>query len=409
MYSVLSEGLKYRLLKELREFWAKDPKYRDSLVPNIQGKYSFEERPQQAIILKSASGSPVIFSADHFQGTVLSYCHLVKVYNKPGTSLEWVREDSRAIRKNQGEFPSLPGLYYLEVRTEDVDYMGEVGPHLVFYVDPLLDVVDERASRIDPRTYELTQGGYHPGSLRLYEMPGNTPLYEGVQFSADPTTGQIQLTEPLPPKTYLSVDYSYAGVSTGPFLVPENGSDNNAIPGVVLAFGRRAQEGDVMVVVVSEKREEAAREYGGRWDMSMDFDIVARDVHAQGEIADRTVMYLWTELRDRLSYEGIEITQVSPGGESEEPYDENGDDYFYNATISLSLSTDWAIYIPLSRTVRRIIPNSLSVDKVVSGLSDEQLLEMRSPTSIRLTDNLGLVAVSDPWFRDRSKSFEVIR
>ena len=82
---------------------------------------------------------------------------------------------------------------------------------------------------------------------------------------------------------------------------------------MVLAFGRRAYDGDIMAVVVTERREDVAKEFGGRWEMSMDMDIMARDVYAQGEITDRTLMYLYTEARERLSTEGIEITSVSMG------------------------------------------------------------------------------------------------
>src|SRR3990167_11179286 len=207
MYAALSETIKYRLIKELRDFWALDPKYKDSLSPNIQGKYSFEERPQQAIILKSSSGSPIQFSADHFQGTVVSYCHLAKVYGQRGTSIEWVKEDALAIKKNSGDFPSAAGIYYIEVSEEDYTYRGVPGKYLVFYVDPLLQVLDDQPTQMDATTYQLSQNSFHPGSLRVFEMPGNIPLYEDVNYSADSDTGEIVLTAPLPSGISLSVDY----------------------------------------------------------------------------------------------------------------------------------------------------------------------------------------------------------
>ena len=54
-------------------------------------------------------------------------------------------------------------------------------------------------------------------------------------------------------------------------------------------------------------------EYGGRWDLTMDFDVVSRDVYAQQEIADQTIVYIWGVLRPYLSSEGLEITD-SLGG-----------------------------------------------------------------------------------------------
>ncbi len=78
MFANLSEAMKRRLLLELRRYWSYDPKYRNVLVDNIQGKYAFSERPQMGIVLKSSSANPMQLAADNFQGTVNSYCHLAK-------------------------------------------------------------------------------------------------------------------------------------------------------------------------------------------------------------------------------------------------------------------------------------------------------------------------------------------
>lgn len=409
MYAVLSEAIKYRLLLELKGYWANHPKYKDSLVPNIQGKYRFTERPQQAIVLKNTSANPLQFSADHYIGTVISYCGLFKYFGKNGTSIEWIQEDKRAIQRNLGIFPSAPGVYYIEVRKELYDFRGVEDLYLVFYVDSLLEKIDQRPTKTSPLIYTLSTGAFHPGSLRLYEMPGNIDMFEGVNYSADPETGIITLVRPLPPSCYLSVDYRYTGPSTGPFPVEENGSNSEAIPGVVLAFGRRAYEGDIMGVVVSERRQESSREYGGKWELSVDLDIIARDVNAQGEINDATLMFCHTELRDRLSYEGIEITAVSGGGESEDVYDETADDYTFMSSISLSISTDWAMFLPLGASVSRILPNTLEESQLMAGLTDDQLYEHGAPSGIHLAHSLGLVAIRDPFFLNRSKSFEMIR
>ena len=404
--------MKVRLIQELRNFWAQDPKYKDTLTPNIQGKFSFQERPQQGIVLKVGSQNPQKFSADNFLGVVVSYCHLTKAFGKPGTSIEWIEEDGLAIQRNGGVFPSPPGVYYIEVRKEIYTWKGVPGEYLVFFVDPLLSVIDERPAQdpLDPRTYTLSQGKFQPGSLNLYEMPGNLPLYEGVNYQADPETGVITLIEPLPKKTFLSADYYYPGQSSGPFPVQENGADNKAIPGVVLAFGRRGVEGDVMAVVIGERREGNSREYGGKFEVSVEMDIIARDVYSQNEIADRTLMYLNSELRDRLSFEGFEIDSVSFGGESEEVYDETGDDYFYNGSISLTLLTDWAIRVPFCSSISRVLPGSTVLeDQVNSALSDEQLIQTGFAGGLKYADKLGLQQVQDPWFKNRSNSYELIR
>lgn len=409
MFANLTESIKRRFILELREYWSTEPQYKDSLVPNIQGRYSFEERPQQAIIMKGASASPNSFSADHYMGTVVSYCHLAKVYGKNGTSIEWIKEDSVAIQNNMGNFPSLPGIYYIEFLEEEVVWRGEPRNKLVFYVDPLLDSIDERPMQLSPTEYEVGAGSFHKGSLRVYEMPGNIPLYEGENYTVEPSTGRIELFGALPPNTYLSVDYRYAAESSGPFLVEENGANNTAIPGVILAFGRRAYAGDIMSVIVTSKREDSSREFGGHWEMSLDFDIMARDVYAASEIADRTTMFLYATLRDQLAGEGVVITNVSHGGEAEETYDENGDDYFYTASISVDVMTDWFMHTPLPRYLSRILPNTVGSEKNLAGLTDEEIAESGSPTTLTLVQSLNLLAINDPWFRNRNKDFEIIR
>ena len=386
-------------------FWSYDPVYRTDLVPNIQGKYSFQERPCMAIIVKNSSANHFQLSADNFQGTVISYCHLAKVADKPGLSIEWVREDGRAIADNHGRFPSPRGIYYIEVKQETVTDQDQP----VFYVDPLLEVIDEAPQQITPFRYQLQHFPIHPGSIRVYELPGNIPLIEGINYSIDVATGELTLVNVLPGGVTLSVDYRYPGASTGPHLIKVNQTQVKAIPGVVLAFGRRVEAGDVMAVVVGDRREPVALEYGGRWEITLDLDIMARDVTAQSEIADKTVLYLHGIARNRLSTEGIEITQVSMGGESEETYDENADDYYYNASISISLQTDWSIYVPLTAFIQRVSPQTLAQIEETAGLTDDQLIEQGEPNNLHAVADLNLRACRDPFFMGRSKTYEVIR
>ena len=410
MFANLTEAVKRRFIQELRNFWSFDPRYRDTLVDNIQGKYAFDERPQMGIVIKGTSATPMQLSADNYQGTVISYCHLTRVFGKPGLSIEWVREDSLAIQKNGGVFPSKRGIYYIEVRREEFPVQGIPSMVAVFYVDPLLDVVDEQPIKITNFRYELRNGACHPGSLRVYLMPGNVPLTDGVDYAANPETGTIEMARSYGSNDFFSVDYRYAVASRGPFLVPPDGSNNEAIPGVVLAFGRRYEDGDVMAIVVGDQREDSALEYGGRWEINLDADVIARDPVAQSEISDKTIMFLFGNLRGNLSAEGIEITQVSMGGESEEMYDETGDDYYYMASISMTVLNDWSIHVPLDRGFTRLLPNTLFAQQAVDALSNEQIAEMRgSPTTVTLVENVNFLQPADPYFRDRTRDYELIR
>ena len=408
MYFRMTEQVKRRMIQALREFWSVQPQY-PGLVDHIQGKYSFRERPQYAIILKTSSANQVQLSADNFVGTVQSHVMLARVGDYPGLSIEWVREDQRALQRNQGSFPSAPGVYYIEVeKTTDPVPPYSKEDTFQFYVDPLLEVNDETLTKVDDLTYQ-TQNPVLAGSMRLYEMPGAIQLLEGTNYTLDAGNGTVSLTEPLPRNGSLSADYRYTAPSTGPHPLVQMQANNTAIPGAVLAFGRRVQAGDRMAVVVSPRRESTALEYGGRWDISLDFDVIARDVYAQQEIVDLTVMYLWGIARSRLSTEGIEISTVGMGGESEESYDENADDYYYNASVNVQLQADWSIHVPLAAVIRRALPQNDAQIRATAALTDEELAALgNAATTIRVLQNLGLRAVEDPFFGGLRGTYEGI-
>ena len=395
MYYQLTSALKRRMILELRKYWASHPKFSD-IVDNIQGKYSFKERPQHGIIVKTGSASKVNLAADNFQGTVWSHCTLTLIDNYAGTAIEWVREDPFAIKK-YGRFPTKAGIYYIEL-TEDDE----------FYVDPLLDVYRERLSRLSDTQFQLINKPLD-GTLRIYEMPSNQVLYSTTNYTYDSDTNIVTLSEPLPDQLSLSADYRYPIESRGPFKIKPNFANRTAIEGCILAFGRRCKKGDRMAVVVSPYREPVALEYGGRWELSIDFDIIARDVYAQQEISESTVMYLWAISRSYLVREGINVTDVSLGGESEEAYDQTGDDYYYMSNFSMSVETDWAVYVPLTAQIRRVIPEALTEDQRAKGMSDEELATETLETRLRVVEELGLRELSDPYFKGKGVNFETIK
>jgi len=409
MYNFLTEQIQRKFIEELRKYWSYHPRYKD-IVEHIQGKYSFRERPQFGIVLKNSAGNQAQLSADNFQGHVHSYIYQAHVENYPNLSLEWVRENAVDIQNNAGLFPTAPGVYYL-------DFCDELGnpTDQAFYIDPLLFVEDETVLKINDTQYQLQQGKFYAdprnpsqNTLKLYRMPGNIRLYEGTNYTADPATGEITLIDELAEDEFLSADYRCAGETTGPWKVFENRALTEPLPGVVLAFGRRITPGDRCAVVVQEKRTISALEYGGRWDLTLDVDVIARDPVAQREILDQTWLYLWATARPRLSTQGIEILSVSGGGETEEIYDENADDWFYNASLSVQLQTDWAIHVPLGIVIKGIeqgggapitpgtAPLTPPYIEQISGLTDEQIAQIQ--TNFRAIADLGLRATFDPWY-----------
>lgn len=406
MYYQLTAAVKRRLIDELREYWKHHPRYRDDLPNNIQGKFSFKERPQHGIIVKTGSGNRVDLSADNYIGMVESYALLTRVKNKPGTSIEWLREDSRAIQENGGRFPSPPGVYFIDIQS--VDQANGTGQ---FYVDPLLDVYHEPITMLSETQGQL-QHAPLSGTVRLFEMPSAFLFQEGINYTLDldengKPNGGFTLVQPLTGGRWLQADYRYPAESRGPFTFQELHADNKAIPGVVLAFGRRAEAKDQLAVMVHDIRRPAYLEYGGRWELTLDFDVLSRDVFAQQEILDQTVVYLWGILRSRLSHQGLEISDVSMGGESEEVYDENGDDYFYNASFSLTCQTDWSIHVPIDSWLRQVAPLTVAEARQIAALPDDQLAGQTG--NIQIIEALGLESIRDPFWSGRAGTFELVR
>lgn len=408
MYYFLTEQIQRIFIQELRQYWSYHPKYKDDLVDNIQGKYSFQERPQHGIVLLNSSGNQVQLAADNFQGTIESYVTLAHVEGFSGLSIEWVRENSIAVQNNQGVFPLQAGIYFIEL----CDQYGNPSDK-EFFIDPLLFVRDETPMQVTPTQFQLLNGKYLDGTLKLYQMPGNVELYEGINYTADPETGVINLIIPFTePEDFLSADYRYPSDTTGPWKIEENRALTEPLPGVVMAFGRRVTAGDRLAVVVTEKRSISALEYGGRWDFSMDVQVISRDPLSQREILDQSMLYLWSIARPRLSTQGIEISSVNAGGETEEVYDDNADDYFYNANFSIQVQTDWAIRVPVSIGLRRILPESPDLAKLAASLNGEELAQLQN--NFVLLEKLGL-RPQDPFLTGkegrvgRYRTFEMIR
>jgi hypothetical protein len=401
MYFRMTECLKRRIIMELRKFWQYHPRYPD-LVDHIQGKYSYKERPSYGIIVKTGPGNRVDLSADNYLGIIESYVYKVNVQNFPGVMVEWVREDSIAIQNNDGDFPSPPGIYYIAMDDNDDEK---------YYVDRLYDAVREVVT-MTSTTEGTMNHAFVDGTLRVYEMPAAYQLYEGGNYTVErdgsgKPTGNITLTQALTGGRWLQADYRWPGESSGPHTLYPGRADNTIIPGCVVAFGRRNGVGDRCAVVVQDIRRPAALEYGGKWDLTLDVDVLSRDVYAQQEISDNSVIYIWGILRPYMSTEGLEITDLSLGGESEEIYDENGDDYFYNSSFSMTISTDWSIHVPLGVMLRQNSPLSVAQARAAALMTDDEVALQQN--DIQNLAALGLDTMVDPYFKGRDENFELVR
>lgn len=400
MFYFMSNALNDRIIEELRKFWSYDPRFK-GLVDHIQGKYSFTERPQSGIIVKTGGANQMRLTWDHYMGVQYSYCGPAKVGNYPGFFLEWTRENSVAIQNNNGVFPSPPGVYFIEITSSDIN----TGVH-AFTVDPMLEIIDELVMMPDVDRGVLARP-FITGTLRVYESPSGFLLTEGVDYTSDPVTGEILFTRPIPTNSSYYADYRYQGTKVGPFEIFENRAHFAAIPGVILAFGRRISLGDQVAILISDRREPSSQEYHGKWELPVELELFARDVYDARYMTDQTAMYLMFTLRERLSWEGIEITETSVGGEMEDVYDDNADDYIFGSSISLTVQTDWSVQVPIPARVRQLSAISAGDRVSLPGMSDEEIVQVQS--TIGILDNMGLTSFEDPWFSNRNKSFEVIR
>ena len=398
MYYYLSQSIKRRLILELQDSFSRHVVY-DKIVPYIQNKFTFTERPQFAIVIKNSTANKVSLSADNFVGTVESYVMLAYIKH-PVYPLEWVREDLNTVRNNGNKMPTLPGVYYMEIMK-----VPENAQDPGFYcLDPLLTQTDEAVLQFLTGIEREAQLQNAPvqGTLRLWQNH-NYLLIEGTDYSVDYSSGAITFLTTFGKNALVTADYRYPAPSIGPVPFFWNQADFKTLPGIVLAFGKRAKVGDRVAIVVYNDRVAAANAYGGRFDLTLEMDVISQDSNQMEEIADLVTMFLWGEKRPILSIEGIEITNISMGGESEEPYDETGDLNYYQASLTVEIQADWEIHLPLALTISRVAPyggNSgpSGTAAVAAGISPVQ----------PLPENGGLFFQTVPIIAGRNNSFERI-
>ena len=345
----MTSAIKRRAILELKDSFSRHPIY-SKAVPFIQNKFAFTERPQMGIVVKGSSANKVALSGDNFMGNVQSYVMLAYV-GQPVYPIEWVREDLNVVRANEDRMPTAPGIYYIEILTAPTNPQTPG----TFVIDPLLTVTAEPLMRFQSGIEREAQLENVPtrGTVRLW-VNGRLLLAEGRDYTVNYKTGGITFLVRFAPNEEVVADYRYPAPSMGPFEYQWNTANFRALPGVVLAFGKRGKVGDKVAVKVAPDREDAALAYGGKFEVSLDLDVITQDTTATEEMADLSVMYLWGEKKSSLEFEGIEIVDISIGGEAEETYDETGDIYFYTASLSIQFRADWEIHVPMALTISKV-------------------------------------------------------
>lgn len=369
MMSWLTNASKRRVIEELRSILHEHPRYRSD-SKNVVNKFSFKERPQRGIVVSGTSADRVGLSASDYVGRLSSFVMLTQYKDCPGTTVEWVRENFPLLEqysKRRDVFPSPPGAYLIEVQSLPDQARGVPGkfvvtPHLTVHGEPLLILSDPSSAES-----QITRLPLYRGALRLW-LNGKRPLVQDVDYSVDWELGSIVFLKEIPAGSTVDADYRYVLPSRGPFDFFLNKYDVEAIPGTVIAFGDRAQDCDKMVVVVTDKRVDTAEIFGGKFEVHFDLTVFSRDPEDREKFSDFVVHSIMDKKR-AWGYEGLELLDVSPGGESEEIYNAEIDDYYYDSAVSMTLRVDWESYVPLPIQNFRIEQTS-QAEELSSGYVD---------------------------------------
>lgn len=93
------------------------------------------------------------------------------------------------------------------------------------------------------------------------------------------------------------------------------------------------------------------------------------------------------ERQNTLGFEGLELLDISPGGESEEVYNAEIDDYYYESAVTLSMRVDWETWVPLPIVINRIDLTS------ESKLSETGYLGSASYDLLKVATELGITGI----------------
>lgn len=254
----------------------------------------------------------------------------------------WVSPNSTVkLEYRYRNIPEPSGLHFIRITSENTLSKRLMG---VVRKATLVEEYDGETSFQLPHTDILQQ------SLRIH-LPHHYKLTEGSQYSVNYSTGLITILTPalLPSKRALYVSYRYDGGQEDGIAFEPGSSSNKIVPGVVIAFGEKVENGAIGVVGTLPERVDVADIYGGRWDAGVTIAVYARSQDAMEEMADWLAVSIIGILKEQLDSQGLALTSVSNGSRSKASYIEGDQDEYYVKTISISLQTDWEIHksIPL--------------------------------------------------------------
>ena len=365
------------------------PRYKED-SENVQNKFAFTQRPQRGIIVDNTSADRVKLSADNYVGRLSSFVMLAPVKNCPGTSLEWVRENFtilEGVSPDRSIFPTPPGVYIVTIQDLPNEARNTPGS---FVVDPILTALNEPLIRFTSSEFQNAQLSYpdvYPGSLRL-ALNGRRVLIPGIDYSVnyegEDGITEIEFLQPTAAGDSIYASYRYKIPQQGPFQFYNEWTDIASIPGAILAFGDRTQKNDEMAIVVTNTRSDVAEVFGGKFEVTFSLVVFARDSIDREKMSDY-VVEKFLERQNALGFEGLELLDINPGGESEEVYNAEIDDYFYESAVTLSLRVDWETWVPLPIVINRVdLTSETQANRIgfLSGAASYDLLQVATELGV---------------------------
>ena len=336
--------VKRLLIESLQEHFAEHPLYSDPDGGGILilNHYSTQERRKRQLVIRTASASPqrLSLSAD-FGGKVVSAVVLGRLEGQRGASLQWVIENPfQEVRPR-------PGIYLVEVDTEN-SFL--VFPFFVVDHELLFPFVDRADG--DKIKAVLKNRPVEPLSEMLV-VDEHIPLERGEDYTIDDDTGIVTFKFPLTDARMIAAEYRWVGESNGPFPVRRVTYNIDALPGLVLAFGRKVEVGSRQPVVVMPRPEHVADFHTGRWTISVDIGIFTQDPQEQDELAEEVAQVMWYWNTERWVDQGMAISdppQIGGGSVSDE--DEVTGEKTFENSVTFTAVVDWEGFIPCLRRLR---------------------------------------------------------
>ena len=339
MFYRIKNTVKKILIQEIQGIVKEHPEFHGTLVIN---KYQDQEREKINVIVKSASASAQRLGLDNHGGYVESYSTLANLKGQRGDMLEFIYDDHAHI---QDLVP--PGFYVIKMISM-----------IQYIIEQFLTIRNELLSFDEKDMYgnalaRLKHEGINPGSEVIKDDTGRR-FVRNQHYTIDNETGFVTFLIDISHYYEIVATYQYLKPSLGPFTTKKFEMNNTALPGVVLAFGDQIREGDIQVVVVSDKREISAKVTMGTWTINLDIEVRAQDTDTSEKLVDFIASHLWAYKQEELVDRGITITDFSMAGESEEQELDVPDEWSFTDTLSLTIIVQWEAHLPILGRVEKI-------------------------------------------------------